>query len=97
MQGSVLPSDVKLKDWVYTLVGLSVFTLLLVVNLSHVTRFIRFVGTKQESIWNSLLKCLSSSTGFMARLKRRETPGKKEEIEPDNQVRAETTSAEINV
>lgn len=50
---SILPSDAKFKDWIYTLVALFLSTLfvLVVLNLSNLTHLVRWIGRGLKDIW----------------------------------------------
>jgi hypothetical protein len=51
---SVLPTNVVLKYWIYTLVGLFLITTVLVINLPHITKFFQFLRDWQHWYWGWL-------------------------------------------
>jgi hypothetical protein len=51
---SVLPSNINIKYWAYTLVGLFLMTTILVINLPHITTFIQFLRGWQDWYWGRL-------------------------------------------
>ena len=51
---SVLPTNVNIKYWGYTLLGLFLITTLLVINLPHITTFLQFLRGWQDRHWRRL-------------------------------------------
>jgi hypothetical protein len=57
---SVLPTNVNIKYWGYTLLGLFLTTTILVINLPHITTFLQFLrgwqdwylGRLWDTVWN---------------------------------------------
>lgn len=50
---SILPSDVKFKDWIYTFVALFLSTafVLVALNLSNLAHFVRWAGRGLKDMW----------------------------------------------
>jgi len=57
MQSSMLPKFVQLTDYIYTLLGLTVATLILVINLPHIMK-----------LWQALRKVHSLFWRWVARI-----------------------------
>jgi hypothetical protein len=51
---SVLPTNVNIKYWAYTLVGLFLITTILVINLPYITTFLQFLRGWQDRHWRRL-------------------------------------------
>ena len=51
---SVLPTNVNIKYWAYTLLGLFLITTILIINLSHITTFLQFLRGWQDRHWRRL-------------------------------------------
>jgi hypothetical protein len=51
---SVLPANVNIKYWGYTLLGLFLMTTILVINLPHITTFLQFLRGWQDGYWRRL-------------------------------------------
>jgi hypothetical protein len=51
---SVLPTNVNIKYWGYTLLGLFLITTILVINLPHITTFLQFLRGWQDWYWRRL-------------------------------------------
>jgi hypothetical protein len=51
---SVLPLNISIKYWVYTLVGLFVMTTLLVINLPNIMTLVQFLRGLQSLYWGRL-------------------------------------------
>lgn len=51
MQSSMLPEFVQLTDYVYTLLGLTIATLILVINLPHIMKLWQALGKVHNLFW----------------------------------------------
>jgi hypothetical protein len=51
---SVLPTNINIKYWAYTLVGLFLATAILVINLPHMTALIQFLRGWSDWYWGWL-------------------------------------------
>lgn len=51
---SVLPTNVNITYWAFTLVGLFLLTALLVINIPHITTFLQFLRGWQDEYWRRL-------------------------------------------
>jgi hypothetical protein len=51
MQSTILPEFVQLTDYIYTLLGLTVATLILVINLPHIVKLWQVLQNVQSLFW----------------------------------------------
>jgi hypothetical protein len=63
-------SNPKLRDWIVTLVALSFTTILLVLNLPHITKFGPSIRAFNDRMWSALYKGLIVRSGLRAQLSR---------------------------
>jgi hypothetical protein len=64
MQSSVLPSNAKLRDWVYTLIALFIITFVIVINLSHIRRLGEGFRIWQDQMFSKLYQYIVIESGL---------------------------------
>jgi hypothetical protein len=70
MQSSVLPSDARLRDWIYTLIALFILTFIIVINLSHIRKWGEGFRIWQDWIFSKLYQYLVIDSGLKDALQR---------------------------
>jgi hypothetical protein len=84
MQSSVLPSDARLRDWIYTLIALFLLTFIIVINLSHIRKWGEGFRIWQDWIFSKLYQYLVIDSGLkdaFQRLRAKEPNSVGEDIE----------------
>ena len=72
MQSPVLPKTAGLKEWGYTLLGLSLLTGFLVLNLQRITAIGHWLRDWQDQVWSILYQLLVVDTGLNSMLNGRD-------------------------
>jgi hypothetical protein len=76
-----LPAHAGFYEWIYTLIGLSIFTLFLVLNLPHIIKWGEPVRVWQDYLWRSIFRLVMVKSGLRAWLQRNNRSQGDEETE----------------